>query len=724
MVSLSLRASAITGVFLCLCLIGGRAEAASFSCSAASSPEELLICGDPGLNELDGRLGAAYQKYLATLAGASRSQVVHEESDWIARTGRACGFTPTIQIDARNRPALVHCLFGEMNERLALLKAQLTVSASIDAERPKAADQPSPTSLPPRPQPAHTAPASPPVFPAESGHWIALSRTAVAIMGDIDWTDQGIRLGHAEYATSLVRDLNAGDLALVGNLLDDDHPIAGRLYRTAIPGALRLVDGNTICGGAAATWLIAITETGSSTERGELGLAFFKGDREPDFQTLGASRFICGTFRYFSPLPSEASSSLASPPPPSRQDLPPAEIAQSGASGNTAPVVANPSAIPDRFPAPAGTWAPPAATLRQVAELQASAIFGDEVTSTPPDPETEQEIQVIRSYSNEPGYFSSLDRKQDMREITGLSNGVLQKSPRIFGSLYGKYFIHMQKGVEDFQGKKEDIKDIRVDTSDIADGKSKCILVDEVDIESTDKTITGLTLSSDKMEEFLHDHPDFSGSSYARFGILCLHKKALYLVSTLYAETFGSDAEFLREADRESRLESNGEPLPEELVMCEMGRWGGCAVSAAGYSQLEGVEVFVIASDEASVPQPMIGRIREISDKIEKRRFEYANSVPNFSNKISVEMSMSRMKNYANTYFDSAEDVSAACDDLAVTANIQQAEGMALVGYSMMNWGKCAEKFAIKTNQSDRAIMHVHQMYVQRGAAILDQSRR
>jgi len=137
--------------------------------------------------------------------------------------------------------------------------------------------------------------------------WTAMSHTAYAITGDVETSPDGIVISHSSYPLVYVRDLRGDELQDSAQALDVQMPsssgVEGRLFRTSIPGAARLVNGNTICGGENAAWVLALTARGdgSGSASGDwLYLAFFSGNAEPILQpqAIGSSKALCGTYNY------------------------------------------------------------------------------------------------------------------------------------------------------------------------------------------------------------------------------------------------------------------------------------------------------------------------------------------------------------------------------------------------------------------------------------------
>ena len=73
-----------------LLLVGGRAQAASFDCAKAGTPDERAVCADPGLGDLDSRLAGLLDLDEGTVAMGQRGDMQDEQAAWL-RTRAACG---------------------------------------------------------------------------------------------------------------------------------------------------------------------------------------------------------------------------------------------------------------------------------------------------------------------------------------------------------------------------------------------------------------------------------------------------------------------------------------------------------------------------------------------------------------------------------------------------------------------------------------------------------
>jgi uncharacterized protein YecT (DUF1311 family) len=93
-------------------------HAASFDCAAAKSSVEKLICSDPALSDLDGRLGQAFQAARGPLDPKGREWLTKVQRSWLnARLGW-CGI-PAAGAEGKTSDAAKGCLAQLYRDRLA-----------------------------------------------------------------------------------------------------------------------------------------------------------------------------------------------------------------------------------------------------------------------------------------------------------------------------------------------------------------------------------------------------------------------------------------------------------------------------------------------------------------------------------------------------------------------------------------------------------------------------
>ena len=98
------------------------ARAASFDCAAAKTPVEKLICSDPELSDLDGRLGQAFQAARGPLDPKAREWLQKAQRGWLnARLGW-CGI-PGAGGEGKSSDAAKACLTQLYRDRLAAFQS-------------------------------------------------------------------------------------------------------------------------------------------------------------------------------------------------------------------------------------------------------------------------------------------------------------------------------------------------------------------------------------------------------------------------------------------------------------------------------------------------------------------------------------------------------------------------------------------------------------------------
>jgi hypothetical protein len=148
-------------------------------------------------------------------------------------------------------------------------------------------------------------------------HWTAMSHTAEAITGDIDFFADSITILKNNYPLNLIRELHGEELEDAAQLFSTKAmpDTRGLFLRMQTPKELSLLNGNTFCDKENPAWMIAVVTHGSGSQAGTvididvLNLAFFTGDVEPRLQSqaLSASATLCGTFTYESKVLHSAS---------------------------------------------------------------------------------------------------------------------------------------------------------------------------------------------------------------------------------------------------------------------------------------------------------------------------------------------------------------------------------------------------------------------------------
>jgi uncharacterized protein len=126
---------------LFLLTIAGNIHAASFDCGKATSEVEKLICGEPGLSQLDVRLSNAYRDVLRHTAH-DPADLKREQTKWLREVRNRCTDSACVEEAYRNRLATLEKLLlgmkgGEKSVAPAeTLVAQLRIIKEISDYRP------------------------------------------------------------------------------------------------------------------------------------------------------------------------------------------------------------------------------------------------------------------------------------------------------------------------------------------------------------------------------------------------------------------------------------------------------------------------------------------------------------------------------------------------------------------------------------------------------------
>ena len=92
---------------LCVGLSPLAAQAASYDCTQATTPAEIAVCANPGLNQLDEELAVLYRSLLNSLPSRQADRMQQDQRSWL-KARNSCG-------------AEVRCLKARYEERIARL---------------------------------------------------------------------------------------------------------------------------------------------------------------------------------------------------------------------------------------------------------------------------------------------------------------------------------------------------------------------------------------------------------------------------------------------------------------------------------------------------------------------------------------------------------------------------------------------------------------------------
>ncbi len=119
-----------------------------------------------------------------------------------------------------------------------------------------------------------------------TGDWAAMSRTAAAITGDVKVTADSITFGNGDK-------LALTPAGTVSGAAFGKPDAQAQVFKIANPHDFALLQGNSLCGSAAATYVVALYPS----QLGWLDLAFYSGDAAPDEASANGAT-LCGTYGY------------------------------------------------------------------------------------------------------------------------------------------------------------------------------------------------------------------------------------------------------------------------------------------------------------------------------------------------------------------------------------------------------------------------------------------
>ena len=127
----------------------------------------------------------------------------------------------------------------------------------------------------------------------EKGYWRAASQTAKSITGDISFTKEKVTISLSSYWIAQIRALEPAEVAAVFGA-DSSAGGVGNLYRLRVPGDMKFLRKNTLCGGEDVQWAATYVEGKS------LQMTLFSGSHPPVFtaDAMASATDVCGTFAY------------------------------------------------------------------------------------------------------------------------------------------------------------------------------------------------------------------------------------------------------------------------------------------------------------------------------------------------------------------------------------------------------------------------------------------
>ncbi|WP_448203260.1 lysozyme inhibitor LprI family protein [Azospirillum sp. sgz302134] len=119
------------------------ARAASFDCTKAKTPDEILICADPDLSRADERMAAAYKSLMEAvqaqgLDAGVRDRLRGQQRAWVTLRNSRCDLKSSTKIGPDNRATLVDCMRWSVLARiddLELVRDGLPITALAEPKR-------------------------------------------------------------------------------------------------------------------------------------------------------------------------------------------------------------------------------------------------------------------------------------------------------------------------------------------------------------------------------------------------------------------------------------------------------------------------------------------------------------------------------------------------------------------------------------------------------------
>ena len=127
----------------------------------------------------------------------------------------------------------------------------------------------------------------------EKGYWRAASQTAKSITGDVSFTKEKVTINLSSYWIAQIRTVTPEEARAAFGVESGDGG-SGNLYRLSIPGDMKFLRRNTLCGGEDVQWAVTYVA------RHRLAMDLFSGTHMPVLTAAGLTDApnFCGTFSY------------------------------------------------------------------------------------------------------------------------------------------------------------------------------------------------------------------------------------------------------------------------------------------------------------------------------------------------------------------------------------------------------------------------------------------
>jgi uncharacterized protein YecT (DUF1311 family) len=118
------------GVILLL-LSSAFAQAASFDCTRATTPQEKAICASPKLSAADDHLALVYKAVLASMPAEVAPEARVDERNWLRQVAGDCRSPESEDQHAIDEQAMTKCMLGLYSERIEELQSRIQTVGGV-----------------------------------------------------------------------------------------------------------------------------------------------------------------------------------------------------------------------------------------------------------------------------------------------------------------------------------------------------------------------------------------------------------------------------------------------------------------------------------------------------------------------------------------------------------------------------------------------------------------
>jgi uncharacterized protein len=108
---------ALLAALIFLLIARDSAPAASFDCGRARTPDEVAICGNRDLNDLDVRMATLLDVTTGLVAMGQRGAIRDGQRDWLATRRQCGGNVPCLRRSYRSRIAMLQGVLDDIKSR-------------------------------------------------------------------------------------------------------------------------------------------------------------------------------------------------------------------------------------------------------------------------------------------------------------------------------------------------------------------------------------------------------------------------------------------------------------------------------------------------------------------------------------------------------------------------------------------------------------------------------